>query len=172
VMRASHRATRVAAAPATALTSLPREIRDRQGGNGCPRLLILDGHRSHINFEFCQYAIDNNIELLCFPSHTTHLLQPLDVSLFRPLQKYYGKAADDHMRDTCTAVIKGTFWKFYSTARGQAYTKENLKSAWRKTGIHPFNPNAVLTQLVAPRSAPSLASKKVVLKTPKKSTDV
>jgi len=149
-----------------------KHTRDRQGGNGRPRLLILDGHCSHINLEFCQYAIDNNIELLCFPSHTTHLLQPLDVGLFGPLQKYYSKAADDHMRDTRAAVVKGTFWKFYSAARRQAYTKENLKLAWRKTGIHPFNPNAVLTQLVAPRSAPSPASKKVVLQTPKKSTDV
>jgi len=102
------------------LRHFDKYTRDRQGGNGCPRLLILDGHRSHINLEFCQYAIDNNIEFLCFPSHTTHLLQPLDVSLFGPLQKYYGKAADDHMRDTCATVVKGTFWKFYSAARWQA----------------------------------------------------
>jgi len=47
-----------------------------------------------------------------------------------------------------------------------------MKSAWRKTGIYPFNPNAVLTQITAPRSAPSPASKKVVLQTLKKSTDV
>jgi len=32
VMRASHRATRVTAAPAAARTSLPREIRDRCHG--------------------------------------------------------------------------------------------------------------------------------------------
>jgi len=132
------------------LRHFDKHTRDRQGGNGRPRLLILDGHRSHINLEFCQYAIDNNIELLCFPSHTTPLLQPLDVCLFGPLQNYHSKAADDYMRDTHAAVVKGTFWKFYSAARRQAYTKENLKSAWRKTGIHPFNPNAVLTQLVAP----------------------
>jgi len=154
------------------LRHFDKHTRDRQGGNSHPCLLILDGHHSHINLEFCQYAIDNNIELLCFPSHTTHLLQPLDVGLFRPLQKIYGKVADDYMRDTRAAVIKGAFWKFYSAARWQAYTKENLKSAWRKTGIYPFNPNTVLTQLVALRSAPSLESKKVVLQTPKKSTDV
>ena len=145
------------------LRHFDKHTRDRQGGNGRPRLLILDSHHSHINLEFCQYAIDNNIELLCFPSHTTHLLQPLDVGPFGPLQKYYSKAADDHMRDTHAAVIKGTFWKYYSAAHQQAYTKENLNSAWRRTGIHPFNPNAVITQLVAPPSAPSPASKKVLL---------
>jgi len=67
---------------------------------GATHLLILNGHYSHITLEFCQYAIENNIELLCFPSHTTHLLQPLDVDLFGPLQKYYAKAADDHIQDT------------------------------------------------------------------------
>jgi len=36
-----------------------------------------------------------------FPPHSTHLLQPLGVRLFAPLQKYYGKAADDHIRDWC-----------------------------------------------------------------------
>jgi len=154
------------------LRHFDKHTKDQEGGASRTRLLILDGHRSHITLEFCQYAIDNNIELLCFPSHTTHLLQPLDVGLFGPLQKYYGKAADDHMRDTRAAVVKGTFWKFYSAARRQAYTTANIKSAWRKTGIQPYNPNAVLTQLVVPRSASSSARKKVVLQTPKKSTDV
>jgi len=87
------------------LRHFDKHTRDQQGGNGHPHLLILDGYCSHINLEFCQYAIDNNIELLCFPSHTTHLLQPLDVSLFRPLQNFYGKVADDHVRDTRANVL-------------------------------------------------------------------
>ena len=153
------------------LRHFDQHTRDHEGGAGCQRLLILDGHHSHITLEFCQYAIRNNIELLCFPAHTTHLLQPLDVGLFGPLQKYYGKAADDHMPETRTAVVKGTFWKFYSAARRQTYTKENIKSVWRKTGIHPFNPNAVLTQ-IAPRIAHSFTSKKVVLQTLKKRTNI
>jgi len=146
-----------------------RCTKERKGGNGRTRLLILDGHRPHITLEFCQYAVDNNIELLCFPPHSTHLLQPLDVGLFSPLQKYYGKAADDHIRQTRTGVLKGTFWRFYAAACRQAYTKQNIKSAWRKTGIHPFNPDAVLTQVTVPRS---VSSAKKVLKTPQKSRDI
>jgi len=152
---------------------------NRKDGNGRTRLLILDGHRSHITLEFCQYAIEHNIELLCFPPHSTHLLQPLDVGLFSPLQKYYGKAADDHIRDTRTGVAKGTFWSFYSTARRQAYTKQSIKSAFRKTGIHPFNPDAVLTQIAGftepPTSQshpPPQAAILAKLKTPRKSRDV
>jgi len=79
------------------LCHLDKHTRDREGGAGRTRLLILDGHHLHITLKFCQYAIDNNIKLLCFPSHMTYLLRPLDIGLFGPLQKYYSKAADDHM---------------------------------------------------------------------------
>ncbi len=48
-----------------------------------PVLLLVDGHASHVNLELIDIARDNNIILLCLPPHTTHLLQPLDVSVFK-----------------------------------------------------------------------------------------
>ena len=42
-----------------------------------PVLLIEDGHASHISIEVIKLAQSNDIHLLCLPSHTTHLLQPL-----------------------------------------------------------------------------------------------
>jgi hypothetical protein len=85
------------------------------------------------------------------------------------LQKYYGTAADTHMRDTRTGVKKGTFWTFYSEARKKAYKKKNIESAWRKTGIYPFNPDEVLANLVpvsrADPATPSCTS--TILRTPK-----
>ena len=49
------------------------------------RLLLLDGHRSHYNLPFCEYAWDNKIILMSYPGNSIHLLQPLDVGLFAPL---------------------------------------------------------------------------------------
>ena len=49
------------------------------------RLLILDGHSSHLNWAFITLADALRILILVFPPHTTHRLQPLDISLFRPL---------------------------------------------------------------------------------------
>jgi hypothetical protein len=121
---------------------------------GLPRLLIVDGHGSHVTLEFCEYALAHDIVLFCLPAHSTHLLQPLDVGLFSPLQHYYGKAVDDHMRLTRTGIVKGTFLSFYNQARKQAYTPFNIKAAFRKTGIYPFNPDAVLTKVLPPRPAP------------------
>jgi hypothetical protein len=53
---------------------------------GSHRLLILDGHGSHVSLEFVEYAEQHNIVPLCFPPHSTHHLQPLDVGLFSPLE--------------------------------------------------------------------------------------
>jgi len=46
-----------------------------------PMLLIMDGHGSHISIELIELARSKDIYLLCLPSHTTHVLQPLDVGV-------------------------------------------------------------------------------------------
>ena len=47
------------------------------------RLLILDGHVSHVNLKFITFCIEHNIFVFCLPPHSTHLLQPLDVLQLR-----------------------------------------------------------------------------------------
>lgn len=49
---------------------------------GSHRMLILDGHDSHISNEVINFCIASDIIPACLPSHTTHRLQPLDVSFF------------------------------------------------------------------------------------------
>jgi len=56
------------------------------------RLLIIDGHDSQITLEFVRHWDEVNIKPNCLLPHGTHLLQPLDVGLFSPLEKAYGKA--------------------------------------------------------------------------------
>jgi hypothetical protein len=45
-------------------------------------LLILDGYISHVSVEVVQEARRAGLDLLTLPSHTSHALQPLDVSIF------------------------------------------------------------------------------------------
>ena len=49
-------------------------------------LLLCDGHDSHISAGFVRYCIDNKIVLFLLPPHSSHLLQPLDVGVFRPVK--------------------------------------------------------------------------------------
>ena len=51
------------------------------------RMLIVDGHASHVSTEFIRFAQEHKIVCLCLPAHSTHLLQPLDVGVFGPLKQ-------------------------------------------------------------------------------------
>ena len=49
-----------------------------------PVLLLTDGHKTHIDvIDVCR---ENDVILFCLPPHTTHALQPLDVSVFKSLK--------------------------------------------------------------------------------------
>lgn len=62
---------------------------ETQCGDNEYRLLILDGHASHISTAAIWFCIASKIIPLCLPLHTTHLLQPLDVGIFAPLVNAY-----------------------------------------------------------------------------------
>jgi hypothetical protein len=116
------------------------------------RLLILDGHGSHHTREFIQYCDDHNIIAFGMPPNLTHLLQPLDVVVFQPLKHYHSKALDIIIRDGLINITKIEFLSCIQQVRIQAFKQSTILSAFRKTGIHPFNPHPVL-QILAARQA-------------------
>ena len=130
------------------------EVYDPISRERCPmpgkRLLILDGHVSHINYTFLSWCETHGIIVFCFPPHSTHLLQPLDVGLFGPLQKHYRKAVEDFFLTTSHGINRAIFFPTYKQARAKAYTVENIKAAFRVTGTIPLNPRVVLSQLAKP----------------------
>eukprot|EP00745_Piridium_sociabile_P012380 TRINITY_DN190907_c0_g1_i1.p1 TRINITY_DN190907_c0_g1~~TRINITY_DN190907_c0_g1_i1.p1 ORF type:complete len:178 (-),score=23.43 TRINITY_DN190907_c0_g1_i1:26-559(-) len=64
-----------------------------------PVLLIMDGHSSHTrSLAAIDYARENGIVMLSLPPHSTHRLQPLDVSFFKPLQSFYIQEQETWLR--------------------------------------------------------------------------
>jgi len=116
----------------------------RLGSSDDKRLLIVDGYSSHVNLRFSEFCDAHNIICFCLPAHSTHLLQPLDVGLFGPLQKYYGKVVEYYHNTTNIGIGYRNFLPLYKEARSKAYTKQIIKSAFRKTGIVPVLPYMVL----------------------------
>uniref|UniRef100_A0A336M6K4 CSON010990 protein n=1 Tax=Culicoides sonorensis TaxID=179676 RepID=A0A336M6K4_CULSO len=51
-----------------------------------PILLLFDNHDSHCSIESIEFARENGILCLSFPPHTSHRLQPLDVSVYGPFK--------------------------------------------------------------------------------------
>ena len=113
------------------------------------RLLIIDGHSSHVNMAFITKAADYNILVVVFPPHSTHRLQPLDVSVFSPLAQAYSQGLDEFIASSrgFSRMTKRLFWSIFWPAWQKAVKYETITSGFTKTGIYPFNPAIVLDQL-------------------------
>ena len=59
------------------------------------RILIVDSHSSHLNIRFIDHCDRHNILLAILPPHSTHQLQPLDISIFSPLTTAYSNQIDN-----------------------------------------------------------------------------
>ena len=57
-----------------------------------PVLVFADGHKSHLTPETANFCASNGILLIALYSNSTHLLQPLDVSVFKLLKSLREKA--------------------------------------------------------------------------------
>ena len=65
-------------------------------------LLILDRHGSHVTLEVVQKAKAEDLDIITLPSHTSHRLQPLDVSIFKSFKTTFRS-----YRDRWTIANKG-----------------------------------------------------------------
>lgn len=111
-------------------------------------MLLIDGHASHITTAAMEYCVNHKVILLCLPAHTTHLLQPLDVGIFAPLATAYKNLVHDNTRYAANYLIDKTdFLELYRKAQYDAITPYNIQRAWKKAGLHPFNPQLVLQKL-------------------------
>jgi hypothetical protein len=124
------------------------------------RLLFLDGHSSHLNMRFIEFCDENKILLMAYPPHSTHRLQPLDVSLFNPLANYYSQNLDEWLRKShgICSMSKQHFWSLFKPAFDLAFTKKNIESAWKKTGLYPLNEEVILSQVRVTEPRPSSAA--------------
>jgi hypothetical protein len=113
------------------------------------RLLILDGHSSHVNIGFLEKAASHHILVVVLPPHTTHRLQPLDVGIFSPLALAYSQALDEHLFTSrgFSRVTKRVFWSLFKAAWEKGVSAANILSSFEKTGIFPLRPDAVLSQI-------------------------
>jgi DDE superfamily endonuclease len=117
------------------------------------RLLLCDGHDSHISAELCAYCLQNRIVLILLPPHSSHLLQPLDVCIFSPLKTALSQRQAQLFRSGVRRIEKAEWTEHYYAARTVAITEKNILSAWRGAGLFPENMFRVLHQLIEPSPA-------------------
>jgi len=139
------------------------------------RLLILDGHGSHLTFQFDRVCAENNIIPLCMPAHSSHLLQPLDVGYFAVLKRAYGRFISDLARRGYNHIDKFDFLDNYQHARLEIFQKPFIiQNSFKATGLVPLDAEKVLSKLnislrtsTPPNSRPSSRSSQFTPQTPK-----
>jgi hypothetical protein len=83
------------------------------------------------------------------PAHSSHILQLLDVTCFSALKRSYGKLVKHQMGLGVNHVDKVDFLLLYQHARAETITSSNACSGFAAMGIVPFNPDRVLSGLLA-----------------------
>lgn len=102
--------------------------------------LILDNHESHTSLASVDFAKVNGITLLTIPPHTSHRLQPLDVTVFGPFKRSYATAVDGWMRSNPVKTVTiHDIPGLEKAAQEGAMTSRNIISGFKNTGIFPFN---------------------------------
>jgi hypothetical protein len=86
---------------------------------GAWRLLIFDGFGSHLTKQFIDYCDINNIIPFSLPSHTSHILQPLDKRYFSHLNTGINERLRLRYATDASTLIKLNFYtKFNLFGRG------------------------------------------------------
>lgn len=103
-------------------------------------LIILDGHCSHVSGGALDTCIRMGIDVMTFPSHTSHHMQPLDVSYFKPFKQYL-------QEDKAAVALKNPNWGdgiilrpilagMAANALNKALKPSTIIAGFKTTGIH------------------------------------
>ena len=133
----------------------------RQIPSARPVLLVQDGHTSHLSIDLIELARANDIHLLCLPAHTTHILQPLDVGVFKAFKSHFHAACRRYTREKPGRVVTvEVLASLVGRAWSQSLTPDNIMSGFRKCGIYPLNPGQIDDRQIAPSKVFSESSEK------------
>ena len=89
------------------------------------------------------------------PPHSSHLLQPLDISYFAVLKRSYRAAVQEQIRLGINYIDKSDFLQLYLRARIVTYSSNTIQNGFKATGLVPFNPDEVLSRLYIQLQTPS-----------------
>lgn len=116
------------------------------------KLLIGDNLSSHLSIEVVRLCEEHNILFVFLPPNSTHLTQPLDISLFRPM-----KTSWRSVLEKVKMKNKGSnrpFDKRYfpsllkmTLSLMEKDLASNIKAGFKKGGIVPLDRNQVLARL-------------------------
>ncbi len=108
-------------------------------------ILLINDHASYITTQMIDYCISQKIILLCLLTHTTHLLQSLDVEVFASLATAYKTHVQRVTQlEINYSINKTNFLKLYQLTRHETITSLNIRKSWTATKLLLFSSILVL----------------------------
>jgi len=134
-----------------------KHLKDRRASfnlNDKKALLILDDHTSRANPIALQLLKDSNVDVQCYPSHCTHVLQALDIGMFSTFKSCYKKqliknrdmefifkTIHNNIENTIIVSkrqkLRCKYLVSMISALQQSCTYDNIVNAFNKCGIYP-----------------------------------
>lgn len=110
-----------------------------------PVILFIDGHTSHLTYHTSKFCTDNGIILISLYPNATHLIQPMDVAIFRSLKGSWKSAVHQWRFENPDSPIlrKVHFCPLLKKVIDENMAPSIFINGFRKCGLVPWNPAAV-----------------------------
>lgn len=109
-----------------------------------PVILFVDGHRSHLTQQVSRFCDEHGIILISLFPNTTHIMQPADVAVFKPLKSGWTSAVRTwKFQNFPKEVTRYTFGPILKYVFDQYATAKTIQNGFRKSGLYPFDKNNV-----------------------------
>lgn len=114
-----------------------------------PVLIIMDNHSSHISLGIFNFCKSKGIVLVTLPPHTSHKLQPLDLTFFGPLKSAYNRQCDLFLR-TKERITTYDLAEIFAKAYEKVVTMDKAISGFDAAGIWELKPEKFTDEDFAP----------------------
>lgn len=108
-----------------------------------PVILFLDNHSSHVSLQLSEFCQEKGIILVALPRNTTHILQSLDVSFFRPLKSNWNKELEMFKLKNNAEPRKCHILPIIESILYKDSFKKNLENGFKACGLRDLDPNVV-----------------------------
>jgi len=117
------------------------------GPNTHWRILLLDGPSSHRQNDCIIKCHKNHIVPFQFPSHMTHVLQPLDVGVLCSCKHYHSKAINNALHSLEMECTISSFFCDLNSIRKQTLQPYTIKHSFNNSAMFPVSFKSVLKKM-------------------------
>lgn len=108
-----------------------------------PVVFFLDGHASHVTKHLSDFCSQNQIEIITLYPNSTHLLQPMDLAVFRPLKAFWRKHVRIWKTENLGQQVKKDKFAIILKSALEELSQESIKNGFWAGGLFPFGPEYV-----------------------------